>query len=366
MLFKFTRKARGSKGFTLIELMMAIVILGIIAGIAVPIYINNKNSSEAVAAKTDVTVLSQAISDAIAIGSAITGYTGTADGATPLNGSISTVTSSQTIGDATLYYNSSDKTWCVSKLKNGVYYFNNSNTKVAQSSTSGCYNSTSQPNGPTAVVTGGTLSSDSTYYYRTFLADGTLTVTGGSLSVDSLVVAGGGSSWNAGSGAGGALGTLGTVIDSNTYPVVVGLADNNSSFNSEIAIRGGCCGADGGSGGGGVGGAGGLGTPGQGNNGGSGSWGGGGGAGGPGNPDGGNGGPGTCAYSAWASATGTGDRGCYAGGGGGYPYGLGGIGGGANAWSDAMPNTGGGAAIAGSAGSGIVIIRYLKSAVAGG
>ena len=47
------------------------------------------------------------------------------------------------------------------------------------------------------TVTGGTLTSDATYYYRTFTASGTLEITGGSLDAAVIVIAGG-----AGGGAG--------------------------------------------------------------------------------------------------------------------------------------------------------------------
>ena len=47
---------------------------------------------------------------------------------------------------------------------------------------------------PHTVVTGGTLSSDATYYYRAFTANGTFGVSGGSLLADVLVIAGGGGS----------------------------------------------------------------------------------------------------------------------------------------------------------------------------
>ena len=42
------------------------------------------------------------------------------------------------------------------------------------------------------IVSGGTLSSDSTYYYRTFTSSGSLVVADLPLTVDYLVVAGGG------------------------------------------------------------------------------------------------------------------------------------------------------------------------------
>lgn len=45
---------------------------------------------------------------------------------------------------------------------------------------------------PTAVVTGGTLTSDSTYFYRTFTAGGTLSVTNGTVVADYALIGGGG------------------------------------------------------------------------------------------------------------------------------------------------------------------------------
>ena len=57
------------------------------------------------------------------------------------------------------------------------------------------------------VVTGGTLTSDATYYYRTFTSNGTLGVSGGVLSCDVMVVSGGGGGgsnrYSGGGGAGG-------------------------------------------------------------------------------------------------------------------------------------------------------------------
>ena len=61
------------------------------------------------------------------------------------------------------------------------------------------------------VVTGGTLTSDATYFYRTFTANGTLGITGPDLTADILVIAGGGGGGGAdnngpfggGGGAGG-------------------------------------------------------------------------------------------------------------------------------------------------------------------
>ena len=61
-------------------------------------------------------------------------------------------------------------------------------------------------------VTGGTLASDATFYYRTFTGNGTLGVKGFTLTADILVVAGGGGGGypnTAGGGGGGAGGSCG-------------------------------------------------------------------------------------------------------------------------------------------------------------
>ena len=60
------------------------------------------------------------------------------------------------------------------------------------------------PPPPTPTVTGGTLYTSGGYNYRVFTSNGTLGVSGGTLSCDILVVAGGGGAgWNC-AGAGGA------------------------------------------------------------------------------------------------------------------------------------------------------------------
>jgi hypothetical protein len=73
-------------------------------------------------------------------------------------------------------------------------------------------------------IGGGTLTSDATYYYRTFTGNGTLTVPA-SLSADILMVAGGGgggSSFGGGGGAGGVLATSSYSISAGSYTITVG------------------------------------------------------------------------------------------------------------------------------------------------
>ncbi len=75
------------------------------------------------------------------------------------------------------------------------------------------------------VVTGGTLSSDATFYYRAFTGNGTLTVSDATLTADFLVIAGGGGggfSNGGGGGAGGLVYTASQSVSPNSYTVTVG------------------------------------------------------------------------------------------------------------------------------------------------
>jgi len=274
-----------------------------------------------------------------------------------------------------------------------------------------------------ADASGGTVVTSGGYKYHTFTSSGNF-VLQASKNIEYIMVAGGGSSgsYAGGGGAGGMLAGSVSNLSPNTYAVVVGAGgvhtgtdSNNSSdngddttFNSLTAIgggrgaTGGVNGFDGGSGGGSSYGdsgtkSGGNGTAGQGNNGGGASYsnpypsGGGGGKGAAGgnassSTQAGSGGAGINTYSAWATATSTGNSGYYAGGGGGGIAGGQGYTGGGNGGSGGaggggaggvagsgqtagQANTGGGGgggAYNGSnntyyptnGGSGIVIIRY--------
>ena len=74
------------------------------------------------------------------------------------------------------------------------------------------------------VITGGTLTSDATYYYRAFSANGTLTISNGTPTIDILAIGGGGAGGSDVGGGGGAGGAIyrSSSIASGTYSVVVG------------------------------------------------------------------------------------------------------------------------------------------------
>jgi hypothetical protein len=275
-------------------------------------------------------------------------------------------------------------------------------------------------------ATGGDIiQTDGTYWYHAFKTSGTFTPNS-ALSCDAMVIAGGGGGGGeipGGGGAGGFRAVTSLSLSGATTVTVgaggagslgsagtdIGASGSNSIFSTITSAGGGGGGgsanngAAGGSGGGGwIGGTanGGAGntpstSPVQGYAGGGGAnqtygiGGGGGGAGGVGatggtsNGTSGKGGIGVNTYAAWASVTGTGVNGYYAGGGGGgtwnagsdYTPPLGGAGGGGNGWGSTanagiggsgVPNTGGGgggggnssSSIGGNGGSGLVIVRY--------
>lgn len=252
------------------------------------------------------------------------------------------------------------------------------------------------------VVTGGTLYSDSTYYYRAFTANGTLSVTRADLAVDLLVIAGGGGGIIGSLGGGGAGGYRyfsGLTLNQNSYTCTVGSggsgetsygANNNAKGNNSSFVGGSYSysstgggtpygNANGGSGAAsyGVGNQGNY-TPPEGYNGSAFAGGGASGAASANIPTTyGIGGPGSSAQSAWGAATGLGQNvsGTY--------YFAGGAGNGADTYQGIAigingPGVfgagGGGLAggrgssesswyVAGSGQNGTIIIRYLKTAV---
>ena len=264
-------------------------------------------------------------------------------------------------------------TWRSASAITSIKLYCTTSSNIVAGSTFSVYGIAAEGVSPAAKATGGSIYSDSTYYYHVFGASGTFTPLQ-SLTCDYLVVAGGGggSFYNGGGGgAGGLRSTVGATggggslesplsLTAQGYTVTVGAggikglysgltnatSGSNSTFSTITSTGGGRAGStygaptggNGGSGGGGGNGgdtsaSGGTGTTNQGYAGGSKSGpndagAGGGGAGAVGqsrtNASDGAGGAGV-AITGFATATGTGVGGYYAGGGGGGFANAGGI-----------------------------------------
>lgn len=92
-------------------------------------------------------------------------------------------------------------------------------------------------NVPYPTVTGGTLASDSTYYYRVFTGNGTFSLSGTTLSADVLTIAGGGGGGSGdggggsgGGGAGGVYYSSASNLSTGSYTVLVGAGGAGGTY----------------------------------------------------------------------------------------------------------------------------------------
>jgi trimeric autotransporter adhesin len=140
-------------------------------------------------------------------------------------------------------------------IVSGLTEFNNYTFTIKAVNSSGKSTASDASNqlymGP--ILSGGTLSSDSTYYYRTFTANGNLSVTVAPITLNILAIAGGGSGGVAGGGggSGAAVHSSSRTLSPQSYSLTIGGGSSaattngtNTTFGSLITANGGGAGGN--------------------------------------------------------------------------------------------------------------------------